>query len=96
MSVADFYQDDLIRVAVVMDGAKESLGVFIGKNFETIVKTVDASTFYGKNNKMRFKIVSKKLEADGDDFHLEKFTTFKSAQGYTGDFGNQYAMVIID
>ena len=45
---------------------------------------------------MKVKIVSKKLEADAEDFHLEKFFVFRSSQGYTGDFGNQYAMVIYD
>ena len=45
---------------------------------------------------MKVKMVSRKLEADAGDFHLAKFTTFKSSQGYTGDFGNQYAMVIYD
>lgn len=45
---------------------------------------------------MKVKMVSRKLEADAGDFHLSKFTTFKSSQGYTGDFGNQYAMVIYD
>lgn len=45
---------------------------------------------------MEVKIVSKKLEADASDFHLSKFIVFKSSQGYTGDFGNQYAMVILD
>jgi hypothetical protein len=37
---------------------------------------------------MKVRVVSKKLIADDDDFHLTKFTTFRSEEGYTGDFGN--------
>ena len=79
-----------------IDGAKETLGVYIGANFDTLVKSIDGDMFYDGNNMMKFKIVSKKLTADDDDFHLGDFTTFKSSNGYTGDFGNQYAMVIVD
>ena len=70
-----------------------SIKIYTGPKFDDLIKTI--SSFYS-NNAMKVKMVSRKLEADAGDFHLAKFTTFKSSQGYTGDFGNQYAMVIYD
>ena len=61
-----------------------------------MVKTIDGYSFYDGENMMKFRIVSKKLTADGVDFHLSTFVPFKSSDGFIGDFGNQYAMVVVD
>jgi hypothetical protein len=40
-SISDLYQDDLIRVVVSIDGSKETVGVYIGKNFDILAKTIE-------------------------------------------------------
>ena len=73
-------------MVISIEGSAETVKIYTGQNFDNLIKIIEGD--YEGNNMMRVKMISKKLTADGDDFHLSSFTTFKSSQGYTGDFGN--------
>ena len=60
MVVIEVYQDELLRLITKVDGSNEYIEVYIGENFDQLIKTIYSEEF-PDSNMMKLKVISRML-----------------------------------
>jgi hypothetical protein len=58
--VVDVYQDKLLRLITKANGSKQFLEVYIGENFDQLIKTINSFEFVDSNI-FKVKVISRQL-----------------------------------